>query len=111
MHQVPAQGLTPSPTPAPRQQKHITIGHVLTSTDGGKDVYKCVDPQCEDKTFGRLADLKRHRTSCHRARGSKQGEYFCPVPGCHRSKTGRKGSFPRKDKMIDHLTKAHNDDI
>lgn len=110
---APAQALTPSPTPAPASHlpEHVPIGRVLISRDGGKDVYQCVHRQCEGKTFGRLADLKRHRTSCHKTPGLKQDEYFCPVPGCPRSKNGRKDPFPRKDKMVDHLTKAHNEDI
>lgn len=89
---------------APEDFTDPTIGEVTRS---GK--FKCLDPSCNDITFGRQADFKRHYENVH---ASKKIEYFCPQVGCDRSKHptgGNKGrSFKgRKDKMDEHMRTVH----
>jgi hypothetical protein len=91
-------------TPSDSESDRVT-GHVLAS---GK--FKCSDPDCADLRFGRQADFKRHFTNAHAA---KILEFFCPVPGCERSKHPTKKSKGRsfggrKDKMKEHVQNVHH---
>ncbi|KAF2240622.1 hypothetical protein BU26DRAFT_203600 [Trematosphaeria pertusa] len=93
--------------PAARQSRtrdEDVIGHVLMN----KKKFKCADSSCNDLTFGRLADLRRHHEQQH-ARNRVQ--YFCSYAGCPRShaETGGKGrSFgTRKDKRDEHERNVH----
>ncbi|KAF2033183.1 hypothetical protein EK21DRAFT_59426, partial [Setomelanomma holmii] len=84
------------------------IGVVLSNGNIGQDHFKCHAPGCFDKTFGRLAELKRHHKCKHETLARKP-QFWCPVGNCDRSKSGAGGSFPRKDKMMDHLSRKHAD--
>jgi hypothetical protein len=53
-----------------------------------------------DKTTGRAGDLRRH----YKIHLPAQFKYHCPVEGCNRN--GCAG-FYRRDKLCDHLRKAH----
>ncbi|KAH3927021.1 hypothetical protein HBI04_057460 [Parastagonospora nodorum] len=86
--------------------RSATIGVVLDTDQPGQNQYKCNAPTCFNKTFGRLAELKRHH-KCKHAVAGRRPQFWCPVEGCVRSKTGQGGAFPRKDKMVDHLSKVH----
>ncbi|OAK97843.1 hypothetical protein IQ06DRAFT_205185, partial [Phaeosphaeriaceae sp. SRC1lsM3a] len=86
--------------------RHIAIGVVLSNGRKGQDRYKCHAPGCFDKTFGRITELKRHHACKHAAAGRKP-QFWCPVEGCGRSKAGMGQAFPRKDKMVDHLSRVH----
>ncbi|KAF9691863.1 hypothetical protein EKO04_010086 [Ascochyta lentis] len=91
--------------------KPVIIGLLLSDGNTRNDRYQCPFSTCTELTFGRPAELKRHHASCHKGYGSKKPQYWCPVSGCDRSKVGHKGSFPRKDKMMDHLERAHRDEV
>ncbi|CAO2654362.1 Nn.00g110950.m01.CDS01 [Neocucurbitaria sp. VM-36] len=72
--------------------------------------FRCLDSGCDDLTFGRQADFKRHYENVHAPR---KIEYFCPEEGCSRSRNPANGkskgrSFnSRKDKMEEHVRTVH----
>jgi hypothetical protein len=103
-----SSGVTRRSDPSP---KRVILGLLIINNDGDNERYECPLPACTGKTFGRAAELKRHHVSCHDGFGNKKAQYWCPVSGCERSKTGDQGSFPRKDKMIDHLERMHKDEV
>jgi hypothetical protein len=93
----------PPPKPrAPRDED--IIGHVLAN----KKKFKCVESDCEELTFGRLADLRRHHDQQH---ARVRHQYYCSYHGCSRSNAvgGGKGrSFgTRKDKRDEHERNVH----
>jgi hypothetical protein len=80
------------------------IGYI---TSRGK--FKCFDASCQDVSFGRQADFRRHYDHTH---VSKKVEFYCTFDGCIRSRkpAGRsKGrSFgAREDKMREHVRTVH----
>jgi hypothetical protein len=86
------------------EQPDPIIGFVTSS---GK--FKCFDPNCQDISFGRQADFRRHYDHTH---VSRKVEYYCTFDGCTRSRkpTGKsKGrSFgTREDKMKEHERTVH----
>lgn len=92
-------------SPSPDIVSDPIIGQVTRS---GK--FRCLDPGCDDLTFGRQADFKRHFENVHAPR---KMEYFCPEEGCARSRSPANGkskgrSFNgRKDKMEEHVRNVH----
>lgn len=92
----------------------------LTSSDAPSDPvigqvtrlgkFKCLVSGCDDLTFGRQADFKRHYENVHTPR---KIEYFCPEEGCSRSRRPANGkskgrSFnSRRDKMEEHVRTVH----
>jgi hypothetical protein len=109
-HQTSDQDDTPSPTPSRPTTRfcHVAIGKIFSNGETGQDQYRCVVPGCNNKTFGRLAELKRHHAGKHAAVGRKP-QFWCPVKGCERSRAGQGEAFPRRDKMFDHLSRMHPD--
>lgn len=109
--------MPPSPQPptstasSPTCSKTLVLGYLLSDVDGGNERYQCPFPTCTETTFGRPAELKRHHASCHKGFGTKKPKYWCPISGCERSKTGDGDSFPRKDKMMDHLERMHKEEV
>jgi hypothetical protein len=89
------------PTPA----HHVPNGTIFSNGDTSQDHYKCSAPGCFNKVFRRASELRRHHKTKHAAVGMKP-LFWCPVEGCKRSKAGGE-SFPRKDKMHDHLERVH----
>ncbi|KAF1848356.1 uncharacterized protein K460DRAFT_353344 [Cucurbitaria berberidis CBS 394.84] len=93
-------------SPSPDIPSDPVIGQV---TRLGK--FKCLHAGCDDLTFGRQADFKRHYENVHAPR---KLEYFCPTEGCSRSKKPANGkskgrSFNnRKDKMEEHVRTVHH---
>ncbi|KAF1843039.1 uncharacterized protein K460DRAFT_258993, partial [Cucurbitaria berberidis CBS 394.84] len=71
------------------------IGTVLVN---GK--FECNQRQCSSKTFGRPAELRRHYATIHAV---QKPEFWCHIVSCERSKP-----FSRKDKLTDHVRKAHD---
>lgn len=65
-------------------------------------VYCCPEKECEQKSFKRKPELRRHAL-LH----SKTRAYACPVIGCKR--VGEKG-FTRVDKLKDHVLAGHDED-
>jgi len=61
----------------------------------------CPSAACNNVSFGRIAEFKRHCASLHDA-GS--GALWCPAPGCER---GRPFPKARKDKVKEHIQKMH----
>jgi hypothetical protein len=98
-----------------RQPNHpsrsTVIGTFLTNDEVGGDYYVCSIPNCANDTFGRVHELKRHYASKHGGVGGKRQQFWCPVTGCDRSKTGLGKAFPRKDKMKDHSKRMHADKV
>jgi hypothetical protein len=90
------------------RSSHVAIGMIFSNGEVGQDQYRCTAPGCHNKTFGRLAELKRHHAGKHAAAGRKP-QFWCPVEGCERSRAGQGEAFPRKDKMFDHLSRMHPD--
>ena len=95
----------------PEPLAHVVVGLLLSNGDARLDRYQCPFPTCAEISFGRPAELKRHHASRHKGYGSRKPRYWCPVQGCNRSKTGKRGPFPRKDKMMDHLERIHRDEV
>lgn len=75
------------------------IGRVFAS---GR--FMCPHRQCVRKSFARLAELKRHYEGAHAPR---KHTFWCHVPSCKRSRGVGQRSFPRKDKLKDHVRMAH----
>ncbi|KAH8728449.1 hypothetical protein GQ44DRAFT_47519 [Phaeosphaeriaceae sp. PMI808] len=88
--------------------RYIAIGMILINGETGQDRYKCNAPTCCTKTFGRIAELKRHHACTHGMAGKKP-QFWCPIADCERSRGGAGEAFPRKDKMVDHLSRVHAD--
>lgn len=82
------------------------IGSVHYHGLSGKFVFKCNDLRCNHKTFGRWFDLRRHHEGRHVAAGPI---FWCHVDGCARSDMDGGRSFPRKDKLAEHVRKVHKD--
>jgi hypothetical protein len=68
------------------------------------DKFKCNHANCEHRTFSRSAELKRHHATTHAAH--KQA-HWCPFAMCERSAAIGIKSFPRKDKLKDHVRQKH----
>ncbi|KAH7086518.1 hypothetical protein FB567DRAFT_72822 [Paraphoma chrysanthemicola] len=102
-----------STTAAHRQQRaqYVMLGFIFASSGAGEDQYRCHASSCSSLTFGRLAELKRHNSCQHGGLDGKKPRFWCPIDGCDRSMGGERGAFPRKDKMMDHLTRVHADVI
>jgi hypothetical protein len=79
------------------------IGSML---ENGK--FKCNHANCEYRTFSRPAELKRHHTTTH---ASRKPALWCPFAMCERSATIGAKSFPRKDKLKDHVRQKHGHDM
>lgn len=90
--------------PAANNEISVTIGSMHTTTDLASVFFKCSMPGCEDKTFGRWYDLRRHYRSVHETR---EEVFWCKTPGCERSETVGDRPFPRKDKLANHVQKMH----
>lgn len=80
------------------------IGTVHLKADRKTFIYKCVAPECTEKTLNRWPDLKRHYNGAHALDGA---EHWCEVHGCRRSDMNGGRPFPRKDKLNDHMRQAH----
>lgn len=85
-------------------QADPVIGHVTLS---GK--FKCLSTNCDDVSFGRQADFRRHYEHNHVA---QRVEYYCIVDGCQRSrkpfgKSKGRGFGAREDKMKEHVRTVH----
>jgi hypothetical protein len=110
---TPDPGFAPSDL-IPTQTEHdvlpapIIIGYVLSNGITRHDKLKCHQPPCSGVTFKRIQDLKRHNNARHNRHAAR---FWCPVDGCPRSIKSGGNPFPRKDKMIDHLERAHADKV
>jgi hypothetical protein len=62
---------------------------------------------CKHKAFTRWYDLRRHYAGTHSNDGPA---FWCHVDGCERSEIQGGRAFPRKDKLSDHVRKAHRGD-
>ncbi|KAF2128018.1 hypothetical protein P153DRAFT_261112, partial [Dothidotthia symphoricarpi CBS 119687] len=91
-----------------RAPQHVPIGVILSNGNACDDIYECSISACAGRTFGRLAELKRHHQSKHEGLAGHKARFWCPVDGCEsRSMADDGKAFPRKDKMMDHLAKVH----
>jgi hypothetical protein len=106
-HDLP---LSPPPTAlfSNTQLRHESvstlIGNIYRNEDTGAYFYQCCNRRCSDRSFRRLYDLGRHHDGRHSSEGPR---FWCIVPGCDRSAAVGGRSFPRKDKLSDHVRKVH----
>ncbi|EON62017.1 hypothetical protein W97_01236 [Coniosporium apollinis CBS 100218] len=65
----------------------------------------CFVPGCKKNQFTREADLQRHIKTVH----VRDEAFYCEVEGCprHEHAPGGQRSFPRKDKMKEHMRTVH----
>ncbi|KAH7394376.1 hypothetical protein BKA66DRAFT_298884 [Pyrenochaeta sp. MPI-SDFR-AT-0127] len=89
----------------------VIIGFILSNGNVQSDEYQCSVPRCKGKPFRRLVELKRHHDSLHGGLAGRKSQFWCPIDGCDRSMTGHGEAFPRKDKMMDHLSRMHADKV
>jgi hypothetical protein len=82
-----------------------TIGTIHCDSQG-HNTFICHSPGCRNRIFGRLAELRRHYDSKHAV---IKPQYWCPYPECPRSKGDDNRSFPRKDKLKDHIQRLHSE--
>jgi hypothetical protein len=102
-----AQMSTPSTNPTQETpQPHVEIGTILSNGDATQDRYKCRYQSCSHKSFGRIAELRRHNLTKHSS-GDRKPQFWCPVDECERSRSGMGEAFPRLDKMLDHRARMH----
>jgi hypothetical protein len=92
----------PQSQPQP-QQFPIVLGSVISTGPGQPMVYRCDHHGCHSRTFGRPTDLQRHHNSAH---AQIRQEFWCPHPGCERSRAGGR-PFLRSDKVSQHLRQKH----
>jgi hypothetical protein len=83
----------------PEEDPDTVIGSVLKS---GR--LTCNNPQCTGKSFGRQAELNRHYDTTHAA---YKPHFWCPVAACRRSAGFGIRSFPRVDKLRNHIESMH----
>ncbi|KAH7392064.1 hypothetical protein DE146DRAFT_129410 [Phaeosphaeria sp. MPI-PUGE-AT-0046c] len=67
-------------------------------------VFSCTSPQCGARTFTRWYDFSRHYNGRH---ATEKTTFWCPIAGCTRSEGNGNRGFPRKDKMMDHVSSMH----
>ncbi|KAH6875725.1 hypothetical protein BKA58DRAFT_127112 [Alternaria rosae] len=79
-----------------------TLGTIEGTDSLGMLVFRCSAPSCIGKTFNRWQDFTRHYNGAH-APPDAGNMFWCTVPGCDRGVR----SFPRKDKLDDHVRKVH----
>lgn len=92
------------PTAQTRHESISTmIGNIYRNDETGSYFFQCCNSRCSQKFFRRLYDLGRHHDGRHSTKGP---QFWCAVEGCERSAMGGR-SFPRKDKLKDHLRKTH----
>jgi hypothetical protein len=101
---APKKRRRPSTLSTSSSHSDPVVGHV---TRGGK--FKCLDAKCQDISFGRQADFRRHYDHTH---VTKKVEYYCPVVGCQRSrkpagKSKGRSFGTREDKMREHVRTVH----
>ncbi|KAH6613150.1 hypothetical protein C7974DRAFT_418237 [Boeremia exigua] len=64
----------------------------------------CAIEGCEQRTFARPAELRRHHTTLH---ATHKPDFWCPVSTCRRSVAGSREAFHRKDKLAAHVLSMH----
>jgi hypothetical protein len=79
------------------------IGTVYSTDTTDAFVFRCGFSACANQSFNRWYDLKRHHDGAHAA---AKPDFWCHVVDCDRSMIGGR-SFPRKDKLHDHVRKMH----
>lgn len=89
---------------APIRPQPIAIGIVYSTSDADAFIFKCFHEACRPKSFGRWYDLRRHYEGKHAA---ETPQFWCTVKGCERSDGPGGRSFPRKDKLGEHVRKVH----
>ncbi|KAI8941083.1 hypothetical protein NX059_002323 [Plenodomus lindquistii] len=85
-------------------QANTMVGSAYATSEPDIFIFKCCDSRCVGKTFGRWYDLKRHHDGTHAV---QKPAFWCHMPGCKRNIVAGGRSFPRKDKLRDHLRKMH----
>lgn len=99
----------PQPTPYVSLLAAETIVNVIPATvyffpNANTYSFRCHDTKCHNQSFGRWYDFHRH---CNGAHASNPAAFWCHVEGCSRSEAVGNRSFPRKDKLSDHVKKMH----
>jgi hypothetical protein len=94
-----------NPTQEPPEPQ-VVIGMILSNGEASQDRYRCRYIACSNKSFGRIAELRRHNKCKHSPR-ERMPQFWCPVNDCERSRSGMGEAFPRPDKMWDHHARMH----
>jgi hypothetical protein len=81
----------------------VLIGTVYSTDKTDDFVFRCGFLTCVNRSFKRWYDLKRHHDGAHAV---TKPAFWCHVGDCERSAIGGR-SFPRKDKLHDHVRKMH----
>lgn len=84
-------------------KSNTMIGTVHRNTGEKTEYWMCCLHGCEQKTFGRAFELKRHHRDFHGA-GKK---FFCDDSNCKRGEAKKSEPFFRKDKLADHKRSYH----
>jgi hypothetical protein len=112
---VVSQALSPSRSPSSslstrartRDETATTlIGNVYREDESGIFFYQCCHRSCSHTSFRRIYDVGRHHNSKHK-HATAGPHFWCTVDGCDRSAVMGGRSFPRKDKLNDHVRKMH----
>jgi len=77
-----------------------------SSSSSSEKVYACRVPECNNRVFGRSADLERHNKMIHTKETEKK-PFYCDYKKCPRHKT----AFFRQDHFRDHLRDQHKEDL
>jgi hypothetical protein len=80
-----------------------TICSVFRRVGSDDMLFRCLVSECH-RNYSRWHDFLRHYNGAHAV---EKKTFWCPKDGCARSRTGGSYSFPRKDKLKDHLRQAH----
>lgn len=89
------------------QLESMTTAHICsvrTTSDPNVFVFHCASPQCRKRTFARWYDFNRHYNGAH---ATEKTIFWCPMSGCSRSEGEGNHGFPRKDKMMNHVSNIH----
>jgi hypothetical protein len=111
MHAMETAMASPASAPAAHSSsstltttKHMQVGSIYSTEEADTYIFKCCNPVCGKKTFGRWYDFRRHYNGAH---AKMPTVYWCDVGDCARSKVAGDNPFPRKDKLNDHVQKMH----
>lgn len=69
---------------------------------------QCDHESCNGRSFGRIAELRRHYEGAH---ALEKPQFWCYEPSCRRSAAAGSYSFSRKDKHDAHVRSMHSHNV
>ncbi|KAF2854059.1 hypothetical protein T440DRAFT_267321 [Plenodomus tracheiphilus IPT5] len=88
-------------------QRSVNLSAVEDTTIGSVSLngrLQCDKASCVGRSFGRIAELRRHFEGAHAA---QKPQFWCHESSCARSAVAGDHPFYRKDKRDDHVRKMH----